>query len=264
MYDGPVPRHGEYVILEVHAPSAPILSIGVLLLDPSSGRLHVRMRDDLAALAPTECGVLEPLAADLVARAEEMGGERLLTWLENTLSNVLQLTDRAAVAVDSFTRVLDRLYTQHLGKLKVLPFKTHLPLYSLRAAAGRFGAEQVVEPEDWVRVPEGLRLTEAMFVAHVLGRSMEPRIPDGSLNVFRAPVTGSRQGRIVLAELLGETADTARYTVKKYTSAKRATEEENGWEHKRITLLPLNPEFDPIRVEPGRVRVIAEWVCALD
>jgi hypothetical protein len=42
-----------------------------------------------------------------------------------------------------------------------------------------------------------------MFVAHVEGRSMEPRIPDGSLNIFRAPVVGSRQGKIVLVELIG-------------------------------------------------------------
>ena len=77
-----------------------------------------------------------------------------------------------------------------------------------------------VDEEDWVSIPEDLRAAENLFVAHVVGRSMEPRIPDNSLNVFRAPVVGSRQNKIVLVELLGELDDSARYTVKKYTSRK--------------------------------------------
>ena len=40
-----------------------------------------------------------------------------------------------------------------------------------------------------------------MFVARVVGRSMEPAIPDGAWCLFAAPVTGTRQGRIVLAAL---------------------------------------------------------------
>ncbi len=42
-----------------------------------------------------------------------------------------------------------------------------------------------------------------MFVARIAGQSMEPKIPDGSLCVFRHGVTGSRQGRLVLVERLG-------------------------------------------------------------
>ena len=49
---------------------------------------------------------------------------------------------------------------------------------------------------------------------------MEPRIPDGSLCVFRHGVTGSRQGRLVLVENL-ETAGNNRYTVKRYESTKQ-------------------------------------------
>ena len=47
-----------------------------------------------------------------------------------------------------------------------------------------------------------------MFVARIAGRSMEPRIPDGSLCVFRAGVTGSREGRLVLVEYLTAAART--------------------------------------------------------
>ena len=145
--------------------------------------------------------------------------------------------------------------------MNVIPFRTHLPLYSLRAAAGRFGEEQAVEPEDWAPAP-GLRLSEGMFVAHVEGRSMEPRIPDGSLNVFRAPVVGSRQNKIVLVELFGEWEETARYTVKKYTSIKSQRGEQ--WRHERIRLEPLNPEFAAFDLAEGQFRTIAEWITTLD
>ena len=70
-----------------------------------------------------------------------------------------------------------------------------------------------------------------MFVARVEveGKSMEPRIPDGSYCLFDGPVTGTRQGRIVLAKLLNALdPDTGqRFTVKRYRSAKTA--DEDGW-----------------------------------
>jgi phage repressor protein C with HTH and peptisase S24 domain len=40
-----------------------------------------------------------------------------------------------------------------------------------------------------------------MFVAQIVGKSMEPAIPDGSYCLFRVPVTGTRQGKIVLVQL---------------------------------------------------------------
>jgi phage repressor protein C with HTH and peptisase S24 domain len=142
----------------------------------------------------------------------------------------------------------------------VRPFHTHLPLYSLKAAAGKFGHEQEVEEEDWVPVPG--RLNERMFVARVTGRSMEPRIPDGSLNIFEAGVAGSRQGIIVLAELPGFAETTARFTVKKYSSVKR--QEGETWRHESVTLLPLNREYEPVEVEPGQAIVIARWIATLE
>jgi len=57
-----------------------------------------------------------------------------------------------------------------------------------------------VEEEGWVRAPSKLRLTLDMFVGRMVGRSMEPRIPDGSLCVFRAGVVGSWQVKLLLAD----------------------------------------------------------------
>jgi phage repressor protein C with HTH and peptisase S24 domain len=69
-----------------------------------------------------------------------------------------------------------------------------------------------VEPEEWVEAPEGLRITDDMFVAHVTGRSMEPRIPNGSLCVFRGNVAGSRQNKLVLVMLYGVAGEN-RFTI---------------------------------------------------
>ena len=119
------------------------------------------------------------------------------------------------------------------------------------------------EAEDWVRAPEGLRLDPGLFVAHVVGRSMEPRIPDGSLNLFRLHPVGSRQNKILLIQRFGATDETARYTVKKYTSRKVHSGEDE-WRHERVRLEPLNPEFEAWDVEPQDFAVVAEWLRVLE
>lgn len=53
-----------------------------------------------------------------------------------------------------------------------------------------------------VETPRSLR--SGMFVAKVVGNSMEPTIPDGAYCLFTRPVTGTRQGRTVLVELRDE------------------------------------------------------------
>ena len=147
--------------------------------------------------------------------------------------------------------------------IAIRPFVTHLPVYSLRAAATKFGErmESEEEPVSWVRAPEKLRLHEGMFVANVVGRSMEPRIPDGSACIFRAPVTGSRNGRLLLIEKFGETELRARYTVKRY--ARQGALVESAEREGAIRLEPLNKEFPAFDLTADQFRVIAEFVQVL-
>ena len=89
------------------------------------------------------------------------------------------------------------------------------------------------------------RLRPGMFVAQVVGKSMQPAIPDGSYCLFTAPVIGTRQGKIVLVQLR-DTIDPdsgERYTVKRYLSEK--VTDGDSWRHARITLKPVNPDFQP-------------------
>jgi len=52
--------------------------------------------------------------------------------------------------------------------------------------------------------------------------------------------------------------------VKKYHSEKTVTAD--GWRHDRIQLLPLNPGFEPITLEPeaaGDLTIVGEYVCGV-
>ncbi|MDW8131640.1 MAG: S24 family peptidase [Bryobacterales bacterium] len=261
----PPPKKAEYAVLRAALPGRPTLAAGILLLEPETDRLHIKLRTDWAGCAaPEDAEVLELLASDLAAQAEELGGAALLALLEDRLSNALQISERRPAVVADFERALERLYTAEVEGLRrsgpVLPFRTHLPVYSLRAAAGRFGPEQDVEaqPEDWIPLPPGLRPPEDFFACHVVGRSMEPRIPEGSLCLFRRMPAGSRQGKLVLVRHRG-TAEGAEFTVKRYRSEK-VLDEEGGWRHTRIVLEPLNPEYPLLELGPEDFQVIAEFV----
>jgi len=257
-----VTHSARYSLLTIELPGQDPASAGVLLEDPAADRLHVRLQRDWDRVAPDEFEVLSALEDDLASKAAEMGAAKLLANLEDTLSNTLRVMDRREVMVENFDRALNRLYRQHVRSTEQ-PFVTHLPRYSLAVAAGAFLENRTVEAEGWEEAPLGLRLAPEMFVAKIVGRSMEPSIPDGSLCVFRRGVTGSRQGRLVLVEELGGGADD-RYTVKRYQSEK--TQSEEGWTHDRIILEPLNPEFEAwdLKPEEERYRILAEFVQVLD
>lgn len=149
-------------------------------------------------------------------------------------------------------------------------FSSCVPFYSLQAAAGAFGAEQEVEPEGWVEVDTFRRLEKGMFVAQVVGHSMEPRIPDGSYCLFKFPVVGSRSGRIVLVQHreISDPDHGGRYTVKQYESTKRVPSDESqeDWGHEQIVFKPLNKDYAdiPFEGDPEELRVIAEFIEVLD
>lgn len=261
----PPPRKAEFVVLHAALPGRPALAAGVLLLEAETDRLHVRLRADWSEWAPPEdVEVLELLGADLAAQADQLGGAALLSLLEDRLSNALRISERRTAVVAHPERALERLYAAEVEgarpSARVLPFKTHLPVYSLRAAAGRFGPEQDVdaEPEAWIPLPPGLRPPEDFFACRVVGRSMEPQIPDGSLCLFRRIPAGSRQGKLVLVRHRGA-AEGGEFTVKRYRSEKTA-DEEVGWRHTHIVLEPLNPEYPVLKLGPEDFEVLAEFV----
>ena len=143
-------------------------------------------------------------------------------------------------------------------------YATCVPLVPLKAAAGAFGEPQTIAIDgdfEWVAVESRRRLEPGMFVAQVVGKSMEPVIPDGAWCLFRAPVEGTRQGKSVLVQLSDsidpETGQ--RYTVKRYESQKEQAGD--SWQHTRVWLKPANPAFEPLVLtgpDEGELRLIAE------
>lgn len=252
---------GKYSVVQIELPGQGVVSLGVLLQDPNTGSLHLRFRRDMDLLAEEEdLEILEALADDLAGKARELGTEELFVYLEGALSGSMRISGRETILVGDFSRTVERLYRQHVQS-NVIEFKTHLPRYSLRAAAGKFLDNGEVVEQDWVEAPPDMRhLDSGMFIAEIAGHSMEPVIPDGSFCIFRAPVVGSRTGRLVLAEDRQANA----FAVKRYKSEKVATEE--GWKHQRIRLESLNPDYPSWDLEPDeeKYRIVAEFIRVLD
>lgn len=255
-------RIGRFSVLQAELAGQGLVNLGILLEDPETGALLVRLRRDVGSLAEDEEDreVLETLAEDLARKAREMGAAKLFQYLESTLSGSIRITDREEIQVEDFERALNRLYRQNVES-NVLEFRTHLPRYSLKAAAGVALENAEVEPLGWIETPEDLRLSTDMFVAQIAGHSMEPRIPDGSLCVFRYGVVGSRTGRLVLAEEHAAGGND-RYAVKRY--------HRDPTKPDTITLESLNRDYPDWTLEPdtdsegGRYRILAEFVRVLD
>src|SRR5262249_50678858 len=129
-------------------------------------------------------------------------------------------------------------------------FRSCVPLMSLKAAAGGFGETMDVDPEAWGEPDTNQKLGLGMFVAQVVGDSMEPLIPDKAYCLFRTPVVGSRNGRIVLVQhhAIHDPENGGSYTIKKYQSEK-VSSDDGGWRHTQIKLEPINPAYTPISLK---------------
>jgi hypothetical protein len=127
------------------------------------------------------------------------------------------------------------------------------PVIDLQFAAGAFSEAQALEDgaDEWVALPDWVRPQSGLFVAQVIGESMNRRIPNGSWCLFRANPTGTRDGKIVVVQhrSIADPETGGRYTVKVYESEKVPTED-GGWRHERIRLRPDSdrPGFESIEI----------------
>lgn len=141
---------------------------------------------------------------------------------------------------------------------------TFYPIYSIRAACGRFGSLEPVEALGWVKVDGNGKKERTRFVVQAVGHSMEPRITDGEYCIFKTYSGGSREGKIVLAENIGEVDDdySGSFTIKEYHS-KKSFDEFGDWQHESITLKSLNRLYPSIEINPEDAddfRIIGEFV----
>lgn len=137
-------------------------------------------------------------------------------------------------------------------------FVTCVPLIGLDLAAGGFLLGATDPSVTWVVPPTRRKLRPGMFIARVVGRSMEPRIPDGAWCLFSSPVEGDLRDRTLLVQHRGiQDADTGTsYTVKRF-------EREGPVGRGVVRLLPDNADYPAIELraaDESDLRVVAELI----
>jgi DUF2075 family protein len=146
-----------------------------------------------------------------------------------------------------------------------------VPLVDLRFAASTFGDSQSldVDADDWVEVPDWVHLQSGLFVAQVIGESMNCRIPNGAWCLFRAHPQGTRNGKVVVAQhrSIHDPELGGSYTIKVYSSSK-IVEADGSWRHTEIRLNPDSDQadFKPIVIRTAadeEFRIVAEFLAIL-
>ena len=159
-----------------------------------------------------------------------------------------------------------------LDRKHVKPFKNAVPVVALKLAAGMFSEVQSFDNDavEWVELPDIYRPQPGMFIAQVIGESMNRRIPNGSWCLFRANPQGTRAGKVVVAEhrSIEDPESGGSYTVKIYSSEKTQFADGN-WSHSVVKLSPdsTDPKFKPLVFDPesaGSVNIVAEMIAVLD
>ncbi len=165
-----------------------------------------------------------------------------------------------------------------VASANVIPFVNAIPLYDLQLAAGLFEqvgpVDEVIEDgvlrdrSRWTWVEPGGRTKPGpgLFVAQVVGESMNRLIPNGSWCVFRLNPTGTRQGKVVVAshDLIRDLELGGHYTIKRYESEK-VEGADGSWRHSVVRLKPESTDasFEPLvfeGLEEGELRIVAELV----
>lgn len=163
-----------------------------------------------------------------------------------------------------------RLPFRPVSPAELKPYVNALPVVNLKFAAGTFSGTQALDPDEveWVEPSDFVRPAPGLFIAQVVGESLNRRIPNGAWCLFRMNPAGTRQGKVVVAQHrdIQDPDLGGQYTVKIYRSEKEA-EPDGGWHHTRVTLLPDSTDgsFQPLEFsgEETGVTIIAEMISEL-
>jgi superfamily II DNA or RNA helicase len=143
-----------------------------------------------------------------------------------------------------------------------------IPFYDFYAAAGNFSDLQSEKTFSQIEVPEKYAINTDYFACKVIGESMNKRIQNGSICIFKKYAGGSRSNKILLIENrdIQDPDFNSAFTVKTYASQKSVTEE--GWEHLEILLKPnsFDSSYKDIVINEGNaneMNVIGEFISVL-
>ena len=132
MNSNDVVRNVEWALLVVQQPGQECLPAGILLLDPISDQLHVRLLAELPKVHEGAVDFWRELSQDLIERSRAVGGHNVLNWLETTASHLIQLGTRHVLETTNPENMVNLLYRQHVagdlersGALKELGRSAH-------------------------------------------------------------------------------------------------------------------------------------------
>lgn len=193
------------------------------------------------------------IGRDAISRVDEESEQWFTARLED------EATESADIVEFPFERIEDPPDEEK--------FSTFVPIYTLQAAAGAFSEGQMAEPDGWARIDGRRALSEDMYVARVVGRSMEPTIADGSWCLFRREVAGSRDGRILVVQhqSISDPETGGGFTIKRYSRPPQDVGEGRVLTG-TIRLKPDNPEFEPIDIDPENateMEVVGEYLLTI-
>lgn len=151
------------------------------------------------------------------------------------------------------------------------PYVNAVPLVELKFAAGKFSATQIesLDHEEWAILPSAFRPRKGLFVAQIVGESMNRRIANGAWCLFRSNPTGTRNGKVVVAQhrSIHDPDTGGSYTVKLYQS-KKVHQSDGTWRHVEVRLRPDSDDAKYVEMvfgpdDAGSVQIIAEHIADL-
>ncbi|MES2558665.1 MAG: DUF3427 domain-containing protein [Bacteroidota bacterium] len=131
---------------------------------------------------------------------------------------------------------------------EIKQYLNSIPLMDIGVAAGSFSDDQLHLSTEWVELLNPFKYSSDYFICKVSGESMNKIIPSDSWCLFKKYHSGSREGKIVLAEHsdIQDAGFGSGYTIKEYHSEKE--EVDGSWQHTSIVLKPksFDSNFKPI------------------
>lgn len=194
---------------------------------------------------------------------------------------IFSLTTPVSDEMYQYLREKEVVKSEHIPRLELVPTtivenaiddkeRNLIPFYDFYAAAGSFSEMQENKDFNMIEVPLKYSTDQKYFSCRIVGESMNRRIENNSICIFKEPLGGSRNGKIVLIENYGKNDEdyNSSFTIKTYASEKRATDD-GEWEHSVILLKPNSTEsrFKDIVLHEDdcdNMRIVGEFVAVLE
>ena len=151
-------------LLELALPSQALQRVGILVLDLKRDQLFCKV-DNVSVIDNDASELLACLVDDLEAQARQKGGKVVLEYLQDTLSNVLRISDSTRLYVSDPREAANLLGTMAIGNGAVANSRTPTPGVTVSTIGLDVpGPSQVLlvedNPADILLIQEGFRMCQ--------------------------------------------------------------------------------------------------------